>query len=102
MPLSTTLDATSPDFETNAAEWRRIADELRARRAEAAQGGNAKARERHLSRGKLLPRERVTPETTQRRRRPRVRHVRGPDRWWFPLDPPTRHPPSGGQARASW
>ena len=57
--LSTTVDATSPDFETNAAEWRRIADELRARRAEAAQGGNAKARERHVARGKLLPRERV-------------------------------------------
>ena len=34
--------------------------ELEARRAEAAAGGPARARERHLARGKLLPRERVT------------------------------------------
>ncbi|BBF93011.1 carboxyl transferase domain-containing protein [Blastochloris tepida] len=33
--------------------------ELKARRAEAALGGNAKTRERHVARGKLLPRERV-------------------------------------------
>ncbi len=55
------LDATSPDFETNAAaSGAGSPTSCGARRAEAAQGGNAKARERHLSRGKLLPRERVT------------------------------------------
>ncbi|WP_205470798.1 carboxyl transferase domain-containing protein [Breoghania sp. L-A4] len=36
-----------------------LIDDLKAKRAEAAAGGPARARERHLSRGKLLPRERV-------------------------------------------
>lgn len=38
---------------------RALVEELNKRRAEAAQGGNAKAREKHVARGKLLPRERV-------------------------------------------
>src|SRR3954467_9862274 len=38
---------------------RSLADELQARRAEAAAGGPARVRERHVSRGKLLPRARV-------------------------------------------
>ncbi|MYZ49520.1 carboxyl transferase domain-containing protein [Propylenella binzhouense] len=36
-----------------------LAAELRGRRAEAAEGGPARARERHVGRGKLLPRDRV-------------------------------------------
>jgi 3-methylcrotonyl-CoA carboxylase beta subunit len=36
-----------------------LVDELRKRRAQAAEGGPARARERHIGRGKLLPRERV-------------------------------------------
>src|SRR6185437_10946905 len=43
----------------NAAEWRRLTDELDLRRRAAAEGGSAKARERHIARGKLLARERV-------------------------------------------
>ncbi len=58
--LSSAVDPTSEDFRANAAEWRKLADELRERRAAAAAGGPAKARERHLARGKLLPRDRVT------------------------------------------
>lgn len=38
---------------------RALVEELNRRRVEAAQGGNAKAREKHVARGKLLPRERV-------------------------------------------
>nr|WP_232531695.1 carboxyl transferase domain-containing protein [Microbacterium halophytorum] len=38
---------------------RALVDELRARLAEAARGGPTAARERHVARGKLLPRERV-------------------------------------------
>ena len=38
---------------------RALVAELQARRAEAALGGSEKARERHVSRGKLLPRDRV-------------------------------------------
>ncbi|WP_308791256.1 carboxyl transferase domain-containing protein [Agaricicola taiwanensis] len=37
----------------------RLTKELAERRAEAAQGGSPKARERHTARGKLLPRQRV-------------------------------------------
>ncbi len=38
---------------------RELVDELRARTAAARNGGGARARERHVARGKLLPRERV-------------------------------------------
>src|SRR5437879_3525040 len=38
---------------------RRLVQDLEARRAEAALGGPARSRERHMSRGKFLPRERV-------------------------------------------
>src|SRR5580765_4312781 len=38
---------------------RALAEDLQKRRAEAAEGGPARARERHVSRGKLLPRDRV-------------------------------------------
>src|SRR5246500_4605392 len=47
---------TAPSF---ADEHRRLVDELNTRLATAALGGNERARERHVSRGKLLPRERV-------------------------------------------
>jgi len=43
----------------NEQSWARLIAEYRARRAEAAAGGPERARERHLSRGKLLPRQRV-------------------------------------------
>ena len=48
--------APAPD---NAEAWARLAAELKARRAAAALGGPERARERHVARGKLLPRERV-------------------------------------------
>jgi 3-methylcrotonyl-CoA carboxylase beta subunit len=46
-------------FRSNAAQMRALVDELKAKRAEAALGGPPRARERHLGRGKLLPRQRV-------------------------------------------
>jgi 3-methylcrotonyl-CoA carboxylase beta subunit len=57
--LTPNLDARSHEFATNAAEWDKLSAELRSRRALVAQGGSARARERHKARGKLLPRERV-------------------------------------------
>ena len=36
-----------------------VVEDLKSRMAKIAQGGNERARERHLSRGKLLPRERI-------------------------------------------
>ncbi|HEY3721167.1 MAG TPA: carboxyl transferase domain-containing protein, partial [Roseiarcus sp.] len=50
-------DATTD--EANAAQWRAALTQLTARRAAAAEGGAQRSRERHLSRGKLLARERV-------------------------------------------
>jgi len=57
--LSTTLNIASPEAQARLSHNRALAAELRAKVAEAALGGNAKSRERHTSRGKLLPRERV-------------------------------------------
>ena len=57
--LDSPADTASIEFRTNAAAMRALVGELKQRRAEAAEGGPKRARERHVSRGKLLPRERV-------------------------------------------
>ncbi len=57
--LPTTLNPDSPEALARAAHNRALAEELRADVAAAALGGSAQARERHVARGKLLPRERV-------------------------------------------
>ena len=53
------ISVETPDFKRNADAMAGLLGELSARREEAAQGGPEKAHERHLARGKLLPRERV-------------------------------------------
>jgi 3-methylcrotonyl-CoA carboxylase beta subunit len=57
--LPTSINTDGETFRANAAHNRALRDELWAKVAEAAMGGNEKSRERHTSRGKLLPRERV-------------------------------------------
>ena len=57
--LSSALNPDDPQAQARAAHNRALAKALRATVAEAALGGNEKSRERHTSRGKLLPRERV-------------------------------------------
>jgi len=57
--LTSTIDTGSAEFRANAQAMRALVDELKARREEAALGGPSRARERHLARGKLLPRARV-------------------------------------------
>jgi 3-methylcrotonyl-CoA carboxylase beta subunit len=59
--LSSAIDTSGSgaEFRANAEKMRALVAELQTRRAEAALGGSEKARERHVSRGKLLPRERV-------------------------------------------
>jgi 3-methylcrotonyl-CoA carboxylase beta subunit len=57
--LTTTLNTDDPQAQARAAHNRSLAEELRAKVAQAALGGDEKSRERHTSRGKLLPRERV-------------------------------------------
>lgn len=58
--LSSAVDAASKGFAANAKVNRALADELRERTAQAALGGPKASRERHVGRGKLLPRDRVT------------------------------------------
>src|ERR1700734_2713655 len=53
------ISPRSPDFATNAEAMRGLVADLRARVGDIAQGGGAVARERHVARGKLLPRDRV-------------------------------------------
>ncbi|MCE3289945.1 MAG: methylcrotonoyl-CoA carboxylase, partial [Caulobacter sp.] len=57
--LSTTIDKTGEAFARNAAVNKALVEELRERVAKAALGGPESSRQRHSSRGKLLPRERV-------------------------------------------
>ena len=55
--LQTSADLGSAEAAQNRAAWGELRATLKARRAEAAAGGPPRARERHLARGKLLPRE---------------------------------------------
>ncbi|MBA9004882.1 carboxyl transferase domain-containing protein [Thermomonospora cellulosilytica] len=57
--LRSRADAGAAEFARNAEVNRALAAELREHAARAALGGPQRARERHLARGKLLPRDRV-------------------------------------------
>jgi len=57
--LATSLDPRSEGFRANAAAMRGLVEDLRAKTAAIALGGDEAARQRHLGRGKLLVRERV-------------------------------------------
>jgi 3-methylcrotonyl-CoA carboxylase beta subunit len=57
--IATSADLTSDTARANRTAWAELAQDLQAKRQAVAEGGPAKARERHLARGKLLPRERV-------------------------------------------
>ena len=57
--LESRLDPRSDEFQANAAQLRAQVTALHAVLARVAEGGGAKARERHAARGKLLPRERI-------------------------------------------
>ncbi len=57
--LPTRIDPRGEDFRRNAEHQRRAVDDLKTQMAKAAEGGGAKARDKHTARGKLLPRERI-------------------------------------------
>jgi 3-methylcrotonyl-CoA carboxylase beta subunit len=57
--IGSNVDTSSKEFRANEAAMQALVADLQKLRAEAAAGGSARARERHLARGKLLPRERV-------------------------------------------
>ena len=57
--LKTQVNPRSAEFRTNAGALRTVIDDLRAKAQEVEQGGGPVARDRHVARGKLLPRDRV-------------------------------------------
>ncbi len=57
--LESALDARSPEFRENAAAMAALVAELREHAARVAEGGGEAAREKHIARGKMLPRERI-------------------------------------------
>src|SRR4051812_20931771 len=77
--LRSKLKTSSPEFKASAAAMRTRVTELNDRLARAREGGGAAARERHVARGKLLPRERTAGLL---------------DRGWFLFGLP---PPAGGE-----
>ena len=57
--ISTAIDSKSETFLGNAANLRKLTDDLKTKLARTAEGGGTRAREKHVARGKLLPRERI-------------------------------------------
>ncbi len=57
--LASALDSRSPGFRANAERMRSLVAELREQVEAVRQGGGEVARQRHISRGKLLPRDRI-------------------------------------------
>jgi 3-methylcrotonyl-CoA carboxylase beta subunit len=59
MILESQLNARSAEFRANAERMRALVEDLKEKVALVSLGGDAEARDKHLKRGKLLPRERV-------------------------------------------
>jgi len=57
--LSSKVNPDSEAFRNNAKAMQALVDDLRTKVGKISEGGSQRAREKHLSRGKLLPRERV-------------------------------------------
>jgi len=57
--IQSKINTRSPAFVANAKQMSELAAELRAQVARVSQGGTQVARDKHLARGKLLPRDRV-------------------------------------------
>ena len=57
--LTSQIDPRSPEFQASSTGLRALVDDLRREMARSAEGGGAKARDKHTARGKLLPRERI-------------------------------------------
>jgi 3-methylcrotonyl-CoA carboxylase beta subunit len=53
------IDPRSAEFQASASQLRAVTDDLHRELLHSAEGGGAKAREKHEARGKLLPRERI-------------------------------------------
>jgi len=58
-PLSTSISAASETFRANAERMRALVADIADKAKVVEQGGPAEARQRHVERGKLLPRQRL-------------------------------------------
>lgn len=58
--LPTLVDKSTREFQENSEQMKELLERMSRLHEEIAQGGPAKAREKHLARGKMLARERVT------------------------------------------
>jgi 3-methylcrotonyl-CoA carboxylase beta subunit len=58
--LPSAVDTSSADFQDNARQMNEVLKEMTQLHEKIAQGGPRKARDKHVSRGKMLPRDRVT------------------------------------------
>ena len=57
--IDSSINTRSEAYQANAAAMRKLVSDLRERVARASLGGGEQARDKHLARGKLLPRDRV-------------------------------------------
>ncbi|KAE8352167.1 carboxyl transferase domain-containing protein [Aspergillus coremiiformis] len=58
--LSTAVDTSSPDFKENAEQMKELLDRMTNLHSTISQGGPQKAKDKHIARGKMLPRDRLT------------------------------------------
>ncbi|XP_071553298.1 methylcrotonoyl-CoA carboxylase beta chain, mitochondrial isoform X1 [Temnothorax nylanderi] len=57
--IGSTPDTSSPVYQENYAQMKNLVDQLKDTVEKIVEGGGQKARDRHVSKGKLLPRERI-------------------------------------------
>ncbi|OQD73451.1 hypothetical protein PENDEC_c015G04757 [Penicillium decumbens] len=58
--LPTAVDTSSPEYRENSQQMQELLDRMSSLHANISKGGSEKAREKHISRGKMLPRDRVS------------------------------------------
>ncbi|XRM38381.1 Methylcrotonoyl-CoA carboxylase beta chain, mitochondrial [Aspergillus tubingensis] len=58
--LPTAVDTSSSDFKENAQQMQELLDRMASLHSTISQGGPQKAKDKHIARGKMLPRDRVT------------------------------------------
>lgn len=58
--LPTAVDTSSPEYRENSQQMQELLDRMSSLHAKIAQGGSQKARDKHVARGKMLPRDRVS------------------------------------------
>ncbi|KAL4799659.1 carboxyl transferase domain-containing protein [Aspergillus venezuelensis] len=58
--LPTAVDTSSPDFKENAQQMQEVLDQMNTLHTTISHGGPQKAKSKHIARGKMLPRDRVS------------------------------------------